>query len=72
MIDAKVKNKPLPKEAPEAKSTKVVSLMDALRKSVQGDSGEGTSKGSKPVSVMTSASKPKAKSAKPAAKRKSA
>ena len=35
MIDAKVKRLPMPKSAPSAKSTKVVNLMDALRKSVQ-------------------------------------
>jgi DNA end-binding protein Ku len=42
MIDAKVKHAPLPKNAPAAKSTKVVNLMDALRKSLNG--ADGTSK----------------------------
>jgi DNA end-binding protein Ku len=37
MIDAKVKHIPMPKNAPAAKSAKVVNLMDALRKSVQRD-----------------------------------
>jgi DNA end-binding protein Ku len=37
MIDAKVKHAPLPKAGPAPKSPKVVSLMDALRKSVQQD-----------------------------------
>ncbi|HEY0264158.1 MAG TPA: Ku protein [Granulicella sp.] len=37
MVEAKVKHAPLPKEAPAAKSAKVVSLMDALRRSVQSD-----------------------------------
>jgi len=35
LVEAKLKHKPLPKEEKPAKSTKVVSLMDALRKSVQ-------------------------------------
>ena len=39
MVEAKVKHLPMPKSAPAAKSTKVVNLMDALRKSVQGDTG---------------------------------
>jgi DNA end-binding protein Ku len=37
MVEAKVKHLPTPKSAPAARSTKVVNLMDALRKSVQGD-----------------------------------
>src|ERR1700733_9627722 len=37
MIHAKGKQPPTPKSAPAAKSTKVVNLMDALRKSVQRD-----------------------------------
>jgi len=41
MVEAKVKHLPSPKSAPAAKSTKVVNLMDALRKSVQGDAGGG-------------------------------
>jgi DNA end-binding protein Ku len=43
MVEAKVKHKPLPKEDPAPKSAKVVNLMDALRKSVKGDSGSSTS-----------------------------
>jgi DNA end-binding protein Ku len=42
MVEAKVKHAPLPKSAPAPKSTKVVNLMDALRKSVQGDSSPKT------------------------------
>jgi DNA end-binding protein Ku len=38
MVEAKVNHAPAPKEAPEAKSPKVVNFMDALRKSVQSDS----------------------------------
>jgi DNA end-binding protein Ku len=37
LIEAKVKNKPIPREAPAQKSAKVINLMDALRKSVRGD-----------------------------------
>lgn len=37
MIDAKVKHVPTPRLAPAAKQAKVVNLMDALRKSVQGE-----------------------------------
>jgi DNA end-binding protein Ku len=40
MVEAKVHNAPIPQEEPAAKSTKVVNLMDALRKSVQSDRGE--------------------------------
>lgn len=35
MVEAKIKHAPLPKSAPASKSTKVVNLMDALRKSVK-------------------------------------
>lgn len=38
MVEAKVKHAPLPKETEAPKSAKVVNLMDALRRSVQGDS----------------------------------
>ena len=37
MVEAKVANAPLPNDEPAPKSTKVVNLMDALRKSVQDD-----------------------------------
>jgi DNA end-binding protein Ku len=37
MVEAKVKHLPMPKSAPAVKSAKVINLMDALRKSVQGD-----------------------------------
>jgi DNA end-binding protein Ku len=37
LVEAKVKNKPIPREAPAPKSAKVINLMDALRKSVRGD-----------------------------------
>jgi len=37
MIEAKIQHAPLPQEEPAPKSAKVINLMDALRKSVQGD-----------------------------------
>jgi len=37
MVEAKVHNAPIPRDQPAPQSTKVVNLMDALRKSVQGD-----------------------------------
>lgn len=40
MIEAKMKNAPLPEEEKPAKKAKVINLMDALRKSVGGDEGE--------------------------------
>jgi DNA end-binding protein Ku len=37
MVEAKVKHAPIPKDEPAPASGKVINLMDALRKSVQGD-----------------------------------
>jgi DNA end-binding protein Ku len=37
MIEAKVKHAPIPKDEPAPKRSKVINLMDALRKSVRGD-----------------------------------
>ena len=54
MIDAKVKHLPMPKDAPAAKSAKVVNLMDALRKSVQGDAKAGAAPEKKPKQAATS------------------
>jgi len=42
MVEAKIKHAPLPKDSPAPKSTNVISLMDALRKSVQGDTKSTT------------------------------
>jgi DNA end-binding protein Ku len=85
MVEAKVKHVPLPKEQPTTRSTKVVNLMDALRKSVQGGSSDsrettpaktkarpasGDNRGKK-VSSITSGKKTAAKS-KTTSKRKSA
>jgi DNA end-binding protein Ku len=39
LVEAKVKNEPLPTEEPAPKRAKVINLMDALRKSVHGDTG---------------------------------
>jgi DNA end-binding protein Ku len=85
MIEAKVKHLPMPKEEAAPRSTKVVNLMDALRKSVQGaenpdpkpskksatDDSRPTSPRAK-VAVINSPKKSAAKSTKPAKKRRSA
>jgi DNA end-binding protein Ku len=55
MVEAKVKHLPAPRSAPVVKSNKVVSLMDALRKSVQGD-----------APAVTTAKKPEIKTKIPA------
>jgi DNA end-binding protein Ku len=39
MVEAKVNNAPVPKEEPAPTSGKVINLMEALRKSVEKDSG---------------------------------
>jgi DNA end-binding protein Ku len=85
MIDAKIKHTPVPKGSPAAKSSKVVNLMDALRKSVQAgaEPKSGNAKVSRSVaksshppvrgrklSLVPASSKTKA--AKPSSKRKSA
>jgi DNA end-binding protein Ku len=57
MIDAKVKHLPTPKSAPAAKSTKVVNLMDALRKSVQRDPETSISPRKKAKPAATSAAR---------------
>jgi DNA end-binding protein Ku len=49
MVEAKVKHAPLPKDEPAPKKGKVINLMDALRKSVQGDQTAGTIKKKVPV-----------------------
>jgi DNA end-binding protein Ku len=87
MIDAKVKHAPLPKSAPAMKSTKIVNLMDALRKSVQGGAAQneispkrskspvratGETVRSKKLSLVTTAGKSPTKSTKTNNKRKSA
>lgn len=71
LVEAKVNNAPLPKEEPVRKSGKVINLMDALRKSVRGDSAPAkktTAAGSKKGLSLV---KPKT-AAKTAHKRKSA
>jgi DNA end-binding protein Ku len=67
MVEAKVKNAPLPKDEPAPKSAKVVNLMDALRRSVKGDAEQGKRK---PVSREKGISLVKTEKAK--SKRKSA
>jgi len=69
MVEAKVNNAPLPKEEPARKTGKVINLMDALRKSVQGDSAPakkaptGSNKGLSLVKSKTAAKGHKRKSA---------
>jgi DNA end-binding protein Ku len=57
MIDEKVKHLPMPKSAPAAKSTKVVNLMDALRKSVQRDPESGITSRNKTKPAATTAAR---------------
>ena len=72
LVEAKIKNEPLPKEEPARKKGKVINLMDALRKSVQAGSASANSSARK---ITTESNKGlslvKPKSAK-AHKRKSA
>jgi DNA end-binding protein Ku len=44
MVKAKIEHAPVPQGEPAPKSAKVINLMDALRKSVQGDAGAETKK----------------------------
>ncbi len=67
LVEAKVKNEPLPTEEPAPKRAKVINLMDALRKSVHGDA-ESTKKA--PVGARKGLTLVKPKST--AKKRKSA
>lgn len=50
LIEAKVENRPLPKEEPAPKPAKVIDLMDALRKSIQGVEKAGAVPKKKPES----------------------
>ncbi len=52
MVEAKVKHTPMPKNEPAPKSTNVINLMDALRKSVQ---GSGDTQDKEPSKSKTSA-----------------
>lgn len=75
MVEAKVNNAPIPRDEPAPKSGKVINLMDALRKSVQGDKAPEPKQKSEPktaaakkgISLVkpaaTKATKPKRKSA---------
>jgi len=53
MVEAKIQNLPVPQEEPVRKGAKVINLMDALRKSVQGD--KSAALGKKPVQKSGSA-----------------
>jgi len=44
LVEAKVKHAPIPREEPAPKSAKVINLMDALRKSVRGDTSPAKKK----------------------------
>ncbi len=69
LVEAKVNNAPLPKEEPAHKTGKVINLMDALRKSIQGDSAPakkapaGSNKGLSLVKSKTATKAHKRKSA---------
>jgi DNA end-binding protein Ku len=66
MVEAKVNNAPLPKEEPAPTSGKVINLMDALRKSVEKDTGAEKKPAASATKKGISLVKPKAQ------KRKSA
>ena len=55
LVEAKIQNLPLPQEEPVRKGAKVINLMDALRKSVQGDKAAGEEK--KPVQKAAASSR---------------
>jgi DNA end-binding protein Ku len=74
MVEAKVQHAPIPQEEePAKKSAKVINLMDALRKSVQGDQSSTTRKSApgktaatgqkKGIALVKPAARPKRKSA---------
>jgi DNA end-binding protein Ku len=71
MVEAKVQHAPIPQEEATPKSAKVINLMDALRKSVQGDQTSAAKKPSakaaatpkKGIALVGSAAKSKRKSA---------
>jgi DNA end-binding protein Ku len=56
MVEAKVKHAPIPKDEPVPASGKVINLMDALRKSVQGDEAPAAKKKA-PASAAATAQK---------------
>jgi DNA end-binding protein Ku len=72
LVEAKVKNEPLPKEEPARKTGKVINLMDALRKSVQGGSSSAPAKKVTSAGTNKGLSLVKPKSANKTHKRKSA
>jgi DNA end-binding protein Ku len=51
LVEAKVKHAPIPREEPAPKSAKVINLMDALRKSVRGDTAPVKKSGTKAVAA---------------------
>lgn len=85
MVEAKIRNLPMPKSTPAPKSTNVINLMDALRQSVQAGANDKPQRPAKsangqqtqarklkfpPQTVASAASK--ARNPKPASRRKSA
>ena len=48
MVEAKVNNAPIPRDEPAPRSGKVINLMDALRKSVQGGGASDEKTSTKP------------------------
>lgn len=57
MVEAKVQHAPVPQDEPAPKSAKVINLMDALRKSVQGNHSSTTKKHAQRKPVATSQKK---------------
>jgi DNA end-binding protein Ku len=57
MVEAKVQHAPIPQDEPAQKSAKVINLMDALRKSVQGDHLPVAKKGAHAKSTTTAQKK---------------
>jgi DNA end-binding protein Ku len=57
MVEAKVRHAPIPQDEPASKSAKVINLMDALRKSVQGNHSSTTKKHAQRKPATTSQKK---------------
>jgi DNA end-binding protein Ku len=68
MIEAKVKHAPIPRDEPTPKSAKVINLMDALRKSVRGDTAPAVAKKRAITKSASTASRKGITLVKPAAK----
>jgi len=64
LIRSKQEGLPAPKEKPAARPANVVNLMDALRRSVESESGKGKSAKATPAKKAEPAARPKRKAAK--------